>query len=417
MSKAETLSAQAKELNVEQYRKDFPILDQEVNGKPLAYLDNAATTQKPQQVIDTLNWYYTQVNSNVHRGIHSLSQQASESYEQVRGKLQHFFNAQYKEEMVFVRGTTEGINLVAQTHGKQNVKEGDEVLITGMEHHSNIVPWQMLCEEQGATLKVADVTDEGDIDLDDFEAKLSDRTKMVAFIHVSNTLGTVNPARYLVDRAHAKGAAVLMDGAQAPMHMPVDVQDLDCDFYVMSAHKIFGPTGIGILYGKYDVLDAMPPYQGGGDMIDTVTFEKTSYNEVPLKLEAGTPNIADTIAFGRAVEYVEGIGREAIQSYEKELLEYATAALRSVDGLQVIGQSSDKAAVISFVFDEIHPQDVGILLDQEGVAIRTGHHCTQPLMRRYNIPATSRASFAFYNTKEEIDQLVKAIHQVKTIFS
>ena len=417
MSKAETLSAQAKELNVEQYRKDFPILDQEVNGKPLAYLDNAATTQKPQQVIDTLNWYYTQVNSNVHRGIHSLSQQASESYEQVRGKLQRFFNAQYKEEMVFVRGTTEGINLVAQTHGKQNVKEGDEVLITGMEHHSNIVPWQMLCEEQGATLKVADVTDEGDIDLDDFEAKLSDRTKMVAFIHVSNTLGTVNPARYLVDRAHAKGAAVLIDGAQAPMHMPVDVQDLDCDFYVMSAHKIFGPTGIGILYGKYDVLDAMPPYQGGGDMIDTVTFEKTSYNEVPLKLEAGTPNIADTIAFGRAVEYVEGIGREAIQSYEKELLEYATAALRSVDGLQVIGQSSDKAAVISFVFDEIHPQDVGILLDQEGVAIRTGHHCTQPLMRRYNIPATSRASFAFYNTKEEIDQLVKAIHQVKTIFS
>ena len=417
MSKAETLSAQAKELNVEQYRKDFPILDQEVNGKPLAYLDNAATTQKPQQVIDTLNWYYTQVNSNVHRGIHSLSQQASEAYEQVRGKLQRFFNAQYKEEMVFVRGTTEGINLVAQTHGKQNVKEGDEVLITGMEHHSNIVPWQMLCEEQGATLKVADVTDEGDIDLDDFEAKLSDRTKMVAFIHVSNTLGTVNPARYLVDRAHAKGAAVLMDGAQAPMHMPVDVQDLDCDFYVMSAHKIFGPTGIGILYGKYDVLDAMPPYQGGGDMIDTVTFEKTSYNEVPLKLEAGTPNIADTIAFGRAVEYVEGIGREAIQSYEKELLEYATAALRSVDGLQVIGQSSDKAAVISFVFDEIHPQDVGILLDQEGVAIRTGHHCTQPLMRRYNIPATSRASFAFYNTKEEIDQLVKAIHQVKTIFS
>jgi cysteine desulfurase/selenocysteine lyase len=417
MSKAETLSAQAKELNVEQYRKDFPILDQEVNGKPLAYLDNAATTQKPQQVIDTLNWYYTQVNSNVHRGIHSLSQQASESYEQVRGKLQRFFNAQYKEEMVFVRGTTEGINLVAQTHGKQNVKEGDEVLITGMEHHSNIVPWQMLCEEQGATLKVADVTDEGDINLDDFEAKLSDRTKMVAFIHVSNTLGTVNPARYLVDRAHAKGAAVLIDGAQAPMHMPVDVQDLDCDFYVMSAHKIFGPTGIGILYGKYDVLDAMPPYQGGGDMIDTVTFEKTSYNEVPLKLEAGTPNIADTIAFGRAVEYVEGIGREAIQSYEKELLEYATAALRSVDGLQVIGQSSDKAAVISFVFDEIHPQDVGILLDQEGVAIRTGHHCTQPLMRRYNIPATSRASFAFYNTKEEIDQLVKAIHQVKTIFS
>jgi cysteine desulfurase/selenocysteine lyase len=417
MSKAETLSAQAKELNVEQYRKDFPILDQEVNGKPLAYLDNAATTQKPQQVIDTLNWYYTQVNSNVHRGIHSLSQQASEAYEQVRGKLQRFFNAQYKEEMVFVRGTTEGINLVAQTHGKQNVKEGDEVLITGMEHHSNIVPWQMLCEEQGATLKVADVTDEGDIDLDDFEAKLSDRTKMVAFIHVSNTLGTVNPARYLVDRAHAKGAAVLIDGAQAPMHMPVDVQDLDCDFYVMSAHKIFGPTGIGILYGKYDVLDAMPPYQGGGDMIDTVTFEKTSYNEVPLKLEAGTPNIADTIAFGRAVEYVEGIGREAIQSYEKELLEYATAALRSVDGLQVIGQSSDKAAVISFVFDEIHPQDVGILLDQEGVAIRTGHHCTQPLMRRYNIPATSRASFAFYNTKEEIDQLVKAIHQVKTIFS
>jgi cysteine desulfurase/selenocysteine lyase len=417
MSKAETLSAQAKELNVEQYRKDFPILDQEVNGKPLAYLDNAATTQKPQQVIDTLNWYYTQVNSNVHRGIHSLSQQASEAYEQVRGKLQRFFNAQYKEEMVFVRGTTEGINLVAQTHGKQNVKEGDEVLITGMEHHSNIVPWQMLCEEQGATLKVADVTDEGDIDLDDFEAKLSDRTRMVAFIHVSNTLGTVNPARYLVDRAHAKGAAVLIDGAQAPMHMPVDVQDLDCDFYVMSAHKIFGPTGIGILYGKYDVLDAMPPYQGGGDMIDTVTFEGTSYNEVPLKLEAGTPNIADTIAFGRAVEYVEGIGREAIQSYEKELLEYATAALRSVDGLQVIGQSSDKAAVISFVFDEIHPQDVGILLDQEGVAIRTGHHCTQPLMRRYNIPATSRASFAFYNTKEEIDQLVKAIHQVKTIFS
>jgi cysteine desulfurase/selenocysteine lyase len=417
MSKAETLTAQAKELNVEQYRKDFPILDQEVNGKPLAYLDNAATTQKPQQVIDTLNWYYTQVNSNVHRGIHSLSQQASESYEQVRGKLQRFFNAQYKEEMVFVRGTTEGINLVAQTHGKQNVKAGDEVLITGMEHHSNIVPWQMLCEEQGATLKVADVTEEGDIDLEDFEAKLSDRTKMVAFIHVSNTLGTVNPARYLVDRAHAKGASVLIDGAQAPMHMPVDVQDLDCDFYVMSAHKIFGPTGIGILYGKYDVLDAMPPYQGGGDMIDTVTFEGTSYNEVPLKLEAGTPNIADTIAFGRALEYVEGIGREAIQSYEKELLEYATAALRSVDGLQVIGQSSNKAAVISFVFDEIHPQDVGILLDQEGVAIRTGHHCTQPLMRRYNVPATSRASFAFYNTKEEIDQLVKAIHQVKTIFS
>ena len=417
MSKAETLTAQAKALNVEQYRQDFPILHQEINGKPLAYLDNAATTQKPQQVIDTLNWYYTKINSNVHRGIHSLSQQASEHYEAVRGKLQHFFNAAHKEEMIFVRGTTEGINLVAQTHGKQKVGPGDEVLITAMEHHSNIVPWQMLCEEKGATLKVADVTEEGDIDLDDYSQKLTDRTKIVAFIHVSNTLGTINPAKRMVQMAHDKGASVLVDGAQAPMHMNVDVQELDCDFYVMSAHKIFGPTGIGVLYGKYDLLDAMPPYQGGGDMIDTVTFEGTSYNEVPLKFEAGTPNIADTIAFGRAVEYVQAIGRDAIQAYEKELLDYATVALRSVDGLRIIGQSADKASVISFVFDDIHPQDVGILLDQEGVAIRTGHHCTQPLMRRYDIPATSRASFAFYNTKAEIDQLVKGIHQVKSIFS
>lgn len=404
-------------LDVEKYREDFPILHQNVNGKPLAYLDNAATTQKPQQVIDAITNYYSQTNSNVHRGIHTLSEQASQEYEAVRDKIQNFVNANQREEIVFLRGTTEGINLVANTYGKQHVEEGDEVLITGMEHHSNIVPWQMLCDAQNANLKVVNITDKGELDWEDFQAKLTDKTKIVATLHVSNTLGTINPLKAITEHAHEKGAAVVVDGAQAPMHMPVDLQELNCDFYTMSAHKIFGPTGIGFLYGKAHLLENMPAYQGGGDMIDTVTFEKTTYNDIPLKFEAGTPNIAGTIGFGAAIDYVKDIGLTNIQAYEEELLSYATQAVKEIDGLQIIGEADNKSSVISFIFDDIHPQDVGILLDHEGVAIRTGHHCTQPLMKRFNVPATSRASFAFYNTKAEVDQLVKGIHKVKEIFA
>lgn len=416
MTTAETVNG-AKIKDLTKYREDFPILKQEVNGKPLVYLDNAATTQKPQQVIDAITRYYSETNSNVHRGIHSLSEQASEEYESVRDKVKNFLNANQREEIVFLRGTTEGINLVANTYGYQHVGEGDEVLITGMEHHSNIVPWQMLCNSKNAHLKVADITDEGELDWEDFKAKLTDKTKIVSLLHVSNTLGTVNPIQSITKLAHDKGAAVVLDGAQAPMHMPVDLQSLGCDFYTFSAHKIFGPTGIGILYGKSHLLEAMPPYQGGGDMIETVTFEETTYNYIPLKFEAGTPNIADTIGFGAALDYVQNIGQNNIQAYEKELLDYATYAMKEIDGLQIIGDSYNKSGVISFIFDDIHPQDVGILLDQEGVAIRTGHHCTQPIMQRFNIPATSRASFAFYNTKEEVDTLVRGIHKVKEIFA
>lgn len=404
-------------LDVEKVRKDFPILHQEVNGNPLVYLDNAATTQKPQQVIDALTDYYSQTNSNVHRGIHSLSEQASQEYENVRDKACEFLNANAREEIVFVRGTTEGINLVANAYGKTNVGEGDEVIISGMEHHSNIVPWQMLCEEKGAHLRVVPINDDGTLDLAAYEEMLNERTKIVSIIQVSNTLGTINPVKSLIDKAHQYNVPVLLDGAQAPMHMPVDLQDLDCDFFVMSGHKLFGPTGIGILYGKAHLLENMPPYQGGGDMIETVTFEKTTYNEIPLKFEAGTPNIAGTIGLGVAMDYVKNIGQEVIEAYEKQLLNYATEKLSEIEGLKIIGTAPEKTGVISFIFDDIHPQDVGILLDQKGIAIRTGHHCTQPIMQRYDIPATSRASFAFYNTKAEVDRLVEGIHKVKEIFA
>ncbi len=415
--KTDSTITHTKVFDVDKLREDFPILTQYVNKKQLVYLDNAATSQKPQQVIDTITRYYTETNSNVHRGIHSLSEQASQEYENVRDKAKDFLNASQQEEIVFLRGTTEGINLVANTFGKQNVNPGDEVLITGMEHHSNIVPWQMLCESQDAHLKVVNITDQGELDLEDLKAKLTDKTKILAISHVSNTLGTVNPLKEIVSLAHERGVTVVVDGAQAPMHMAVDVQELDCDFYTFSGHKIFGPTGIGILYGKSHLLESMPPYQGGGDMIETVTFEKTTYNDIPLKFEAGTPNVADTIGLGAALDYVTNVGQANIQAYEKELLDYASDALKSIEGLQIIGEAEDKASVISFIFDDIHPQDVGILLDQEGIAIRTGHHCTQPIMQRFNIPATSRASFAFYNTKEEIDRLVKGIHKVKEIFA
>ncbi|PSR06479.1 MAG: cysteine desulfurase CsdA [Bacteroidetes bacterium SW_10_40_5] len=403
-------------LDVSTIRKDFPILFQEVNGNPLVYLDNAATTQKPKQVIDTVADYYSETNSNVHRGIHRLSDEASQQYEAVRETVQQFLNASKKEEIVFTRGTTESINLVAQTFGKTRVREGDEVLITAMEHHSNIVPWQMLCEQQGATLKVLPINDKGELKTDDLDQYLTSKTKLFAFVQVSNTLGTVNPAHWLIQKAHANGTPVLADAAQVPMHQPVDVQDLDCDFWVFSGHKIFGPTGIGVLYGKEEHLEAMPPYQGGGDMIDTVTFEKTTYNEIPLKFEAGTPNIAGTIGLGEALRYVQSIGLSNIQQYETELLEYATEQMQQIKDLKIIGTADNKCSVISFHFNDIHPQDMGILLDKQGIAIRTGHHCTQPLMERFQIPATSRASFALYNTKEEVDKLVKGIHQVKNIF-
>ncbi|MBM3941895.1 MAG: cysteine desulfurase [SAR202 cluster bacterium] len=398
-------------------RKDFPVLAQTVHGKPLVYLDNAATTQKPQAVIDTLVRYYTTENANIHRGVHTLSQLATEDYEGARGKVRRLLNAREDREIVFVRGTTEAINLVAQTYGRQNVGPGDEIVISAMEHHSNIVPWQMLCQERRALLKVVPCNDAGELLLDEYEKLLSPRTKLVSIVHVSNALGTINPAKQLVDMAHRWGAPVLLDGAQAAAHMPVDVQALGCDFYAFSGHKLYGPTGIGVLYGRAELLEAMPPYQGGGDMIRSVTFEKTLYNSLPYKFEAGTPNIAGSIGLGTAIDYVNFIGLERIAAYEDELLTYGADRLSSIEGLRIIGTAKEKAGILSFVLDKVHPHDIGTILDAEGVAVRTGHHCAQPLMDRFGVPATARASLSFYNTKEEIDILVKGIDRVLEVFS
>ncbi|HKI77480.1 MAG TPA: cysteine desulfurase [Ignavibacteriaceae bacterium] len=403
-------------LDVQKIRKDFPILSQKVHGKDLIYLDNAATTQKPQAVIDELNKYYNSLNSNVHRGVHSLSEQATNAYEGSRIKVKNFINAGSEKEIIFTTGTTGAINLVAQTYGRMNLKEGDEVIISGMEHHSNIVPWQMICEEKKSKLKVIPIDDNGEIIFEEFEKLLSDKTKIVSVVYVSNSLGTINPVKKIIEKAHSFGIPVLMDGAQAVQHIPVDVQELGCDFFAFSGHKTFGPTGIGILYGKKNLLESMPPYQGGGDMIAKVTFEKTTYNELPYKFEAGTPNIADAIGLGKAIDYINEIGIKNIAAYENELLEYATNELSKINGLKIIGTAKEKSSVISFVFDDVHPHDIGTFLDFDGIAIRTGHHCTQPVMDRFNIPATSRASFSFYNTKEEIDILVISLNKVLEVF-
>ena len=403
--------------DVEKVRRDFPILNQRIHGKPLVYLDNAATTQKPQAVIDAMVRSYAEDNANIHRGVHLLSERATRAYEEARGKIQKFLNARESREIIFVRGTTEAINLVAQTFGRANIGRGDEVLITEMEHHSNIVPWQLICEEKGAQLKVVPITDEGELRMDLFDGLLTDRTKIVAVAHVSNSLGTVNPIATIVEKAHARGIPVLVDGAQAVAHMPVDVQALGCDFYALSGHKLFGPTGIGVLWGRLPLLEKMPPYQGGGDMISSVSFKKTTYNVVPNKFEAGTPNIAGSVGLGAAIDYLGGIDVAAMQAYEDELLAYGTRALSAVPGIRLIGTASNKASILSFVMEDVHPHDIGTILDQQGVAIRTGHHCTQPLMERLCVPATARASLALYNTKEEIDALVGALARVREIFA
>lgn len=400
-------------LDITSIRNDFPILKEIVNGKQLVYFDNAATTQKPRLVLDALSGYYEHYNANIHRGIHHLAEKATSAFEQSRRRLQAFLNAPLPEEIVFTYGTTDGINLVASSYGRTFLKAGDEVIISTMEHHSNIVPWQMLCEEKGCILKIIPINDAGELLMDEYEKLLTERTKFVSVVHVSNSLGTINPVKEIIAKAHAVGAKVLLDGAQASSHLHLDVQDLDCDFYSLSLHKIYGPTGMGILYGKKELLDAMPPYRGGGEMIKEVTFEKTTYNELPYKFEAGTPNIADVVAAKFALDYVDTLGKENIAAHEHKLLEYATEAVKEIQGLRIIGQAKEKVSVLSFVIDGIHHQDMGVLLDQQGIAVRTGHHCTQPLMRRFNITGTTRASFAVYNTTEEIDLLIQGLHKVK----
>jgi len=403
--------------DVERVREDFPILQQRVHGKPLVYLDNAATSQKPRAVIDAISRYYEGTNANIHRAVHHLSEQATEEYEAARVTAQNFINAASPTEIIFVRGTTEGINLVAQTFGRANIHAGDEIVVTDMEHHSDIVPWQLLAADRGAHLRVIPINDRGELILDEFTKLLGPKTKLVCVTHVSNALGTINPVRRIVEMAHARGVPVLVDGAQAVPHVKVDVQALDCDFYSFSGHKIYGPTGIGVLYGKKALLEAMPPYQGGGDMILSVTFEKTTYNRLPYKFEAGTPDIAGVIGLGAALEYVSEIGIDKIGAHEHELLDYATAAVSSIPGLKIIGTAKEKAGVLSFTLENIHPHDIGTILDQEGIAIRTGHHCSQPVMRRFGVDSTARASFAMYNTKQEVDALVRGIGKVREVFA
>jgi cysteine desulfurase/selenocysteine lyase len=403
----------SKNINIEQIRADFPILRQQVNGKPLVYLDNGATTQKPQVVIDAIANFYSTTNSNVHRGAHTLSDQATRMFENARITLQKFMNAEKSEEIIWTRGTTDAINLVAQTWVRSNIVAGDEIIISGMEHHSNIVPWQMVCEQTGAILKIIPVLEDGTLDYDGYLKLLNDKTKFVAVIHVSNSLGTVNPVEDMVREAHKVGAKILLDGAQAIAHWDIDVQALDCDFYVFSGHKLFGPTGLGVLYGKEALLNAMPPYQGGGEMILHVSFEKTTYNVLPYKFEAGTPNIAGAIGMAAAVDYLHGLDRIALAKHEDALLARANELAAQTDGIRIIGTSKNKVSVLSFLIEGAHPNDVGTLLDQQGIAVRTGHHCTMPLMDQFKIPGTVRASFTFYNTLEEVDALFKAIEKVK----
>jgi cysteine desulfurase/selenocysteine lyase len=397
-------------------RDNFPVLNQRVHDKPLVYLDNAATTQKPQMVLDAMNRFYQSDNSNIHRGVHELSERSTLHYEQARVKIQKFLNAADWREIIFCRGATEGINLVAYTYGRRHIDAGDEIVISAMEHHSNIVPWQILCEEKKAILRIAPINQRGELLLDEFEKLLGPRTKLVSIVHVSNALGTVNPIAEIVRMAHAHGVPVFVDGAQAVAHLKVDVQALDCDFYALSGHKMFGPTGIGVLYGKAALLDKMPPYQGGGDMIRNVTFAKTTYNELPYKFEAGTPNIAGTIGLGAAVDYLNDIGLDRVAAYEHDLLDYGTQRLERIPGLRIIGTAREKASVLSFVLEGVHPHDVGTILDREGVAVRTGNHCAQPVLEWFGVPATTRASIAFYNTRQDIDALVAGIAKVKEIF-
>jgi cysteine desulfurase/selenocysteine lyase len=402
--------------DVERIREDFPILRRTARGKKLVYLDNAATTQKPQAVIDRIVRYYSEENSNVHRGVHYLSELATMEYENARGRVCRFLNANSEKEIVFTRGTTESINLVAQSWGRKNVNEGDQILISAIEHHSNIVPWQMLCDERKATLRVIPVNDAGELKLDGLEALLNPRVKLIAVGHASNALGTINPIKKIIELAHANGSLVLVDGAQGVPHMKVDVRDLGVDFYAFSAHKVYGPTGTGVLYGKEALLDAMPPWQGGGDMILSVSYEKTTYNALPYKFEAGTPHIEGVVALATALDYVTGIGLDNIAAHEHDLLQYATARLLEIDGLRIIGTAREKASVISFVLEGVHPHDIGTIVDQHGIAIRTGHHCAQPLMMRFNVPATGRASFGLYNTREEADALVDSLRKVIEVF-
>jgi cysteine desulfurase / selenocysteine lyase len=402
-------------LDIAQIRADFPVLDQLVNGRPLVYFDNAATTQKPRPVLDALTRYYEHDNANIHRGIHTLAERATAAFEATRRAVQGFLNAREAEEIIFTYGTTDGINLVAKTYGRTYLNPGDEIIISTLEHHSNIVPWQMLCEERGCTLRIIPINDAGELLMDEYEKMLSERTRLVSVVHVSNALGTINPVQEIIEKAHAVGAVVLIDGAQATSHIDINVQALDADFYVFSAHKLFGPTGMGVLYGKRALLEAMPPFRGGGEMIKEVTFEKTTYNDIPYKFEAGTPNIADVIAVRNALEYVNSLGKSAIAAYEHDLLAYATDALQSINGLRIVGQAREKISVVSFVMDGIHHEDTGVILDQQGIAVRTGHHCTQPLMRRLGLAGTTRASFSVYNTTDEIDKLVNGLHRVKTM--
>lgn len=397
--------------DVNEIRKSFPILEREVNNKLLVYLDNAATAQKPQSVIDALSHYYSNYNANIHRGIHLLAEEATAAYEATRTTAQKFIKAASSDEIIFTRGTTEGINLVAYTWGRQNIHAGDEIIISEMEHHSNIVPWQILCEEKKAVLKVIPVDDNGELMMDEFRKLLSSKTKLVSIVHVSNALGTINPVKEIIDAAHKVGAVVMVDGAQSTVHLDIDVQKLDCDFFAFSGHKVYGPTGVGVLYGKKKILEDMPVFMGGGEMIKEVTFEKTTYNSLPYKYEAGTPNIADTIALKVALDFINETGKEGTRKYENELLKYATEQLGTIPGLRIIGTAKNKVSLVSFVIKNIHPQDLGVLLDNQGIAVRTGHHCTQPLMKRFGIPGTVRASFAMYNTNEEIDRLLAGLQK------
>jgi cysteine desulfurase/selenocysteine lyase len=404
-------------LDVERLREDFPILSLRVHGKPLVYLDNAATSQKPRSVIDAVTRFYSAENANIHRGVYYLSDRATVAYEAARERVAGFLNAASPREIVFTRGTTEAINLVAQSWGRSELRAGDEILITGLEHHSNIVPWQLLAAQTGATVRAVPITDAGELDLDAFDRLLGERTRLLAVAHVSNALGTINPVRALVARAHALGVVTLVDGAQSAPHLPVDVQALGCDFFAFSGHKLFGPTGVGALYGRAALLERMPPWQGGGDMIETVTLERSTFAEPPARFEAGTPMIAEVIGLGAALDYVESVGRPAIAAWEKELLACATERVREIDGVRLIGTARQKASVLSFVVEGVHPHDVGAVLDDDGIAIRTGHHCAQPVMQHFGVPATARASFAFYNTRDEIDALARGLRRARTLFA
>lgn len=404
-------------LDIAAIRQEFPILNREVKGRPLIYLDNAATSQKPQQVIDALVGYYSNYNANIHRGIHTLAEEATASFEQTRDIVQSFIGASSREEIIFTRGTTESINLVAYSWGRKNIEAGDEIIISNMEHHSNFVPWQLLCQEKNAVLKVIPINDDGELLMDEYEKMLGARTKLVSIVHASNALGTVNPVKKIISLAHAAGAVVVVDGAQSAVHLDINVHEMDCDFFAFSAHKIYGPTGVGVLYGKKALLEAMPPFQSGGEMIKEVSIEKTSFNDLPYKFEAGTPNIADVIAFRSAIRFVLECGKEKVRRHEEELLRYAHQELEKIPGLKIIGKAREKVSVVSFTLQGAHPQDIGILLDNRGIAVRTGHHCAQPLMDRFCIPGTARVSFALYNTTYEIDELIKGLQKVVKILS